>query len=120
LDRRKTSPGVVDYRADNLATKQQQQLVEYAAAKGIELTCSYAGSYLSRAAGLDGAKRKIDDAVAFIAKEHARGRQIDNPEGVLEHVLSCEHGVRLTHDPISERQERMKEKEAKYADIYLS
>jgi hypothetical protein len=119
LDQRKASPDVVGSIADNLATKQQQ-LVEYAATKGIKLTCSYAESYLSRASCLAGAKEKIDEAVAFITKEHARGKPIDNPIGVLEHVLRCERGVMLTHSLIGEQQRRMEEKEAKYADIYLS
>jgi hypothetical protein len=119
LDQRKAPPDVVGSSADKLTTKQQQ-LVEYAAAKGIDLPYAYAVSYLSRAGCLASARTMMDEAAAFIAREHARGKSIDTPIGVLEHVLRCEHGVRLTHDPISKRQKRIEEKEAKYADLYLS
>jgi hypothetical protein len=56
-----------------------------------------------------------------VARGHARGRKIESPVGVLEHVLrSGQKMARLTCDPASERKNRIKEKEAKYEDIYLS
>ncbi len=98
-----------------------RQLIDYATSNGIELKNGYAGSYLTRAGGMAGAKKKIDDAVAFIAREHSNGKQIENVVGVLEHVMLCDsNGARLTHDPISKRQRRMDEKEKKYADVYIT
>lgn len=119
----KTSSGVVpgNVVTDNSIADETQQLIEYAATKGIKLKCSYAGGYLSRAGGLAGARAKMDEAAVFIAKEFSHGKRIKNPVGIIEHVLHCDRGsATLTHDPISDRQERIQEKEAKYADLYLS
>jgi hypothetical protein len=121
--KRKSSSGVVaaNTEANNPVAHDTQQLIEYAAAKGIGLKRSYADRYLSRAGGLAGAQAKVDEAVDFIDKERSRGKQIKNLIGVLEHVLRCdEDSVTLTRDPISDQQKRLKEKEAKYEDLYLS
>lgn len=121
----KNSSGIVLSRvvADNSIADDLQQLIAYAGTKGIELKPRYAGGYLSRAGGLAGAQVKVDEAAVFIAKEQARGKQIENLVGVLEHVLlSSQDGAKLTMDPIckNDKQRRLEAKEAKYADVYLS
>ncbi|MGD0857043.1 MAG: helix-turn-helix domain-containing protein [Dehalococcoidia bacterium] len=98
-----------------------EQVIDYAARKGIDVSEDCARDFLAVAGSIDRAIIAVDRAAVSALSKLRRGEQIHNPAGLLFKALGFNSGAKLNLKNLdSEKKKRLAEKEKKYKDIYLS